>query len=259
MAKKVGKLVCVGHNYSFDPSYQRLLKLHQNGMLGEIVHLESSMGYNLDGPFGAISMGDPHHWLHKLPGGLAQNNISHPISLILGLMSDASIQVKAFGYRFRNEQFHDIRDNLFDEIRATLVSSNITANLTFSCRIRPLQTYISAYGTHCSATANLDSRTLRITNGATMPGPFAKVQWAAHDTKESTREFCRNIKRLFFARLHYFESMRELFRQFYGAVEGKQKMPISMSEAIRVTAIMDAIIRECDSNEVVRPMEKGAL
>jgi len=259
LAEQAGKLVCVGHNYSFDPSYQRLLQLHQKGKLGEIAHLESAMGYNLKGPFGSISMGDPHHWLHKLPGGVAQNNISHPISLILGLMPGENIQVKAFGYRFRDEQYHDIRDSLFDEIRAILVSGRTTANLLFSCRARPVQTYIAAYGTRCAAIASLDSRTLRITSGANMPGPFAKVQWAAHDAKESTRELYYHCKNMLFAKLHYFEGMRELFRQFYGAVEGKQAMPIPMSEALRVTAVMDAIIHECKTNGVVSCEGKGAL
>lgn len=249
LAKQSGKLVCVGHNYVFDPSYQRLLQMHREGKLGEVAHLEAAMGYNLKGPFGVVFMGDPNHWLHTLPGGLAQNNISHPISLILGMMPDDIVRVKAFGYRFRPERYHDVRDAFFDEIRAVLVSEHVTANLVFSSRSRPVQTNISAYGTQCAVTASLDSRTVRVTSGAHMPGPFSKVQWAAQDTKEAMREFYNNLKKLITARLHYFEGMGELFRQFYGAIEGKQEMPILMEEALRVTAVMDAIIHECKVND----------
>ena len=249
LAEKMGKLVCVGHNCVFDSAYQRLLKMQEDRKLGEISHLEAAMGYNLNGPFGAILMGDPNHWLHALPGGLAQNNISHPISLILGMMPGENIQTRALGYRFRPERYGDIRDVFFDEIRVILVSGNVTANLTFSSRSRPVQTFITAYGTRCAANASLDSRTLRITSGAQMPGPFAKVHWAARDTKESLRELYYNSKKLVTAKLHYFEGMGELFRQFYNAVEGKQEIPIPMTEALRVTTVMDAIIHECKANE----------
>lgn len=251
IATREGKLVCAGHNYIFDHSYQRLLQMYSEGKLGDIVHLDAAMGYNLKGPFGTVSMGDPHHWLFSLPGGLAQNNISHPISLSLAMMPEDIVQIKAFGYRFRTKKYNDIRDKFFDEIRAVIVAGNVTANLVFSCRTRPIQTIISAFGTKCAATASLDSRTLRVTFGANMPGPFAKVQWSARDSKETIRECYYNFKKLLTARLHFFEGMGELFRQFYGAVEGKQEMPISMKEGLRVTAVMDAIIRECNANDEI--------
>jgi predicted dehydrogenase len=246
IAQKCGKLVCAGHNSLFDPSYQRLLLLNRNKKLGEIVHIDAFMGYNLDGPFGKIFMGDPTHWLHSLPGGLAQNNISHPISLILGLMTGELDNISAWGYRFRNETFNDVRDKFYDEIRATIVSNKITANLVFSSRMRPLQTSINVYGTKTAATVNLESRTLKITYGANLPGPFAKVQWAGKDTKESAREFFYNLKKLFTAQLHYFEGMGELFKQFYFAIEKKQDIPVPMTEALRVTSVIDKIIIACN-------------
>ncbi|WP_167505895.1 Gfo/Idh/MocA family protein [Desulfosediminicola flagellatus] len=250
IAHNEGRLVCVGHNSVYDPAYQRLLKMSNDGQLGKVTHLEATMGYNLDGPFGAVFMGDPSHWLHSLPGGLAQNNISHPISLILGMMPGNNICVKAYGYRFRPQRFHDYRDRFFDEIRAVLVSGDITANLVFTCRSRPVQTFIRAYGSKASVTASTDSRTLRLTCGANMPGPFAKVQWAARDAKEAMRELYFNIKGLAFARLHYFQGLGDLFSQFYEAIEGRQEMPIPMGEAVRVTRVMDAIIHECEINDI---------
>jgi predicted dehydrogenase len=250
LAEKTGRLVCAGHNTFFDPAYQRLLRMHTEKKLGEISHIDAAMGYNLKGPFGSIFMGDPQHWLHHIPGGVAQNNISHPISLILGLMpAGSNIQVKAFGYRFRDERYGDVRDALFDEVRAVLVAERITANLVFSCRSRPVQTFVHAYGTRCAAFVSLDARTLRFTPGAMMPGPFAKLQWAAQDAKEANREFLGNFKMLLGAHLHYFAGMGALFKQFYAAVRGQQEMPIPMAEALRVTAVMDAIIDECKAND----------
>ena len=257
LTETTGLLVCAGHNYAFDPAYQRLISMHKEGKLGAIVHIDAAMGYNLKGPFGSIFMGDPQHWLHRLPGGVAQNNISHPISLVLGLMPAGDIQVKALGFRLRCERYNDARDAFFDEVRATLVAGHVTSNLVFSCRSRPVQTFVHAYGDRCAAIACLESRTVRVTQGAMMPGPFAKVQWAAQDAREARRELFRNIKNLLKARLHYFAGMESLLRQFYGAIEGKQNMPVAMSEALRVTAVIDAIIHECKANDGERSFRGG--
>lgn len=249
IAREAGKLICVGHNNAFDPSYLRLVEKRDNGSLGEIVHLESVMGYNLTGPFGSIFMNDPNHWLHKLPGGLAQNNISHPLSLILGLMPDEKPEVRAFGYRWRTERYGDIRDEFFDEIRASFSGKRWTANLLFTSHARPMQLYITAYGTKKMACANLVSRTLNLVHGAEMPGPFAKIQWAKRDSTEAGREFLRHLWNLATARLHYFAGMKELFQRFYDSIEGKRDIPIPMSEILRETAVMDEIIHQCKMND----------
>jgi len=247
-ANKMGKLICAGHNAAFDPAMLRLKKLTSKGNIGNIVHLDSLMGYNLDGPFGAVFMNDPYHWLHKLPGGLAQNNISHPISLILSQMP-GKVTVQANGFRFRKQQFNDIRDTFFDEVRALLVSENITGQLIFTSRCRPVQTYLRALGTDGVIYASMDSRTVTISKGANMPGPFAKLQWAYREAKESNRELYGHVKNMLTANLHYMEGMKELLNQFYRAIQGKQSMPIPMEETLRVTDVMDQIINQCNAND----------
>ena len=249
IAIKEGKLICAGHNNIYDPAYQRLLAAQRENKLGDIIHLISTMGYNIDGPFGSVSMGDPLHWLHQLPGGLAQNNISHPISLILGLMQGEHIVINASGRRLRKKRYHDVRDNFFDEIRADLSTSTTSAHLIFSAHARPVQLNITAFGTKRTASASLDSRTIRYIQGSNLPGPFAKVQWSYFDAKEAIREFFHNTGQMAKAKLHYFASMHDLFNRFYSAIQGQREMPVPMSEAIRVTHIMDDIIHQCHNND----------
>ncbi len=249
IAVRAGKLVCVGHNSAFDTSFLRLKALYEHGKLGEIIHANAVMGYDLTGPFGSVSMGDPTHWLHALPGGLAQNNISHPLSLILEFLKDERPEVHAQGFRWREQKYGDVRDRFFDELRVMITGKETTGFLLFSAKSRPIQLYVDVHGTKCQAIASLDARTLRTIKGSSMPGPFQKVQWAGRDTREARKEFHRHIRSLFRARLHYFEGMHNLFQRFYLAIEGKGKMPIPMSEAYRTTAIIDEILRKCNENK----------
>lgn len=250
-ATQSGALLCVGHSYAFDSAFLGLRRQYEQGALGDVVHVDTVMGYNLAGPFGAVMMGDPTHWVHALPGGIAQNNISHPLSLLLPFLPDDRPAVVARGQRCRAERFGDRRDRFFDEIRATMVGRRATASLCFTCRARPLQLYAAVHGTRAQAMASTDSRTLRVVRGAALPGPFAKVQWAARDCGESWRGLRQNVSGLLRARLHYFDGMHELIRQFYLAIQGKGDMPIPMAEALRAARLMDEILAQCDEHAEV--------
>jgi predicted dehydrogenase len=240
-AQRAGRLLCVGHSNAFDSSFLRLRTAAEQGELGEVVHVDTIMGYNLAGPFGSMILGDPTHWIHRLPGGLAQNNISHPLSLLLPFLPDPRPAVQVSGMRWRKERFGDARDRFADELRVTLLGERTTASLTFSCRMRPVQLLVTVYGTKAQATVSIDGRTFRVVRGAEMPGPFARVQWAYREHQQSRRELWRHVRSLAAARLHFFEGLKTLIERFYLAVEGRGPMPIPMSEALRTTRIMDDI------------------
>jgi predicted dehydrogenase len=240
-AERAGRLLCVGHSNAFDSSFLRLRDACDNGELGEIVHVDTLMGYNLAGPFGSMMLGDPTHWVHRLPGGLAQNNISHPLSLLLPFLPDDRPALTVERLRWRSERFGDIRDRFADELRVTLLGERTTAALTFSCRMRPVQLFVTVYGSKAQATASIDGRTFRVVRGAELPGPFARVQWAYREHQESRRELRRHAASLVRARLHYFEGLKTLIERFYLAVDGRAAMPLPMSEAVRTARLMDAI------------------
>ena len=190
-------------------------------------------------------MADPVHWVHRLPGGLAQNNLSHPLSLLLPFLGDPRPVVVARGFRWRKERFGDRRDRFFDELRASLTGDEVTASLVFSCRARPVQQHLTVHGTRAQAVVSLDARTVRFVRGASLPGPFARAQWACRDFGEARREAWRQVVHLARARLHFFEGMQELFRRFYAAVEGRAAMPIPMEEAVRAARVMDDVVAAC--------------
>ena len=248
-AREHSRLVCVGHNYAFDAPARRARELLHAGRLGEVVHVEAMMGYDLSGGFGGVIMADPNHWVHGLPGGLPQNNISHPLSLVLPFMGEDELSVTAVGRRLRPQRFGDRRDAWFDEIRVLLHAGGTSAAITFTCRMRPIQMTLAVYGTRQHVLASLESRTLRTTAPATAPGPFRRLQLARRDAVEARREFHGRVNDFMHARLHYFEGMTELMRQFYAATRGEGPEPIPAPEARRVSWLIDEIFERCRAGE----------
>ncbi len=248
-ARSAGRQVCAGHNLAFDPVILRLRRLVAEGALGEVVHVDAMMGYSLAGPFGSLLMADPDHWVHRLPGGLAQNNLSHPLSIVLPLIGEGLPAVRARGYRWRPQRFGDARDVFHDEIRIQLEGERATASVHFSCRVRPVQLAVTVYGTRRNAVVSLESRTLRLVGGSTMPGPFQKVDWAGRDALEAGRELAARARDLARARLHYFEGMKQLLARFYACAAGETAPPVPIEEARRTAAVLDEVFRSCHGHD----------
>jgi len=248
-ARRAERLVCVGHNLVLDPAVRRLHALVAAGELGEVVHAEAVMGYDLGGPFGSLTMSEPEHWVHRLPGGLAHNNLSHPISLVLPFVGEGTPLVQAAGRRLRPERHGDARDGFHDEIRVLLAGPRATAGVLFSCRIRPVQLSVTVYGTRRAATASLDARTVRVTSGSRHPGPFQKVDWARREALQAAGEALGRLGDLARARLHYFEGMRELFGAFYRATRGEAPPPEPVRQARPTAEILDLVFDRCRAAE----------
>ncbi|HEY6004593.1 MAG TPA: Gfo/Idh/MocA family oxidoreductase [Anaeromyxobacter sp.] len=244
-ARRAGRLACAGHNLAFDPVVLRLLRLVAEGAIGDVVHVDAIQGHDLAGPFGRIAMSDPDHWVHRLPGGIAHNNLSHPLSIVLPLLGDELPSVRATGLRLRRERFGDARDHFHDEIRVLLAGERATASVHFSCHARPVQLALAVYGTRANVAVSLDARTMRAVRGSSMPGPFQKVDWARNDAVEAGRELWRRAGDLARARLHYFEGMRELFARFYAAAAGAKAPPVPFEEALRTAAVLDEVFHQC--------------
>jgi predicted dehydrogenase len=244
-ARRAGRQLCVGHNLAFDPVVLRLRRAVAEGAIGDVVHVDALQTYDLAGPFGAVVMADPEHWVHRLPGGIAQNNLSHPLSLVLPLLGEGVPAVHATGARRRAERFGDARDLFHDELRILLAGERATASIVFSCHARPVQLALAVRGTRGEATVSVDARTLRLARGSSLPGPFQKVGWARNEVAEAGRELLGRAADLAFARLHYFEGMRQLFSRFYAAAAGEESPPVPLEEAQRTTAVLDEVFRQC--------------
>src|SRR6185436_16682911 len=62
-AEKAKKKLSIGYTYLFDPPALDMRELIRGGVIGDVVHVESFFGYNLDGGFGKAILADPNHWV----------------------------------------------------------------------------------------------------------------------------------------------------------------------------------------------------
>lgn len=232
-----GRRVCVGHDQLFDPAWLRLEAMVRAGALGEIVHVDSLMGYDLAGPFGKVMFRDPTHWVHRLPGGLFQNNISHALYRVAALMPDEDPAIRATWFGARPGEPPS-------ELRVLLQGQGTTAHVVFTSRARPMQRNIRILGTRGGVDVDFETRVLRPHRAPGMPGALAKIHGPWLEWRHAGRELWRNTADFIKSRQHYFAGMRELFTRFQASVRGEAPDPIPPTEILRVTRWMDTVFAD---------------
>jgi predicted dehydrogenase len=235
MAEGLGLLVCVGHDQLFDPAWQECRRRVARGDIGDVIHIDALQGYDLDGPFGRLMKEEPDHWIHRLPGGVFQNSISHSLTRILDFMPDSLPRLHACQFSRQSDQ------PFTSELRVSLFGATCTGTLIFSSAARPIQKIARVLGTRSGVEVDLDARTLATYGAASLPGPFGKLQLSWRSVMESWQNFGTNLGRLCRSDLHFFEGMHTLFERFYSVISTGGQSPVSHTEAIRVTRLMDLI------------------
>src|SRR5436190_16682550 len=166
-ATAAGRLVCVGHDNLYDPVWEECRQRVRSGRLGRVVHIDSVQGYDLAGPFGKAFMSEQDHWVHRLPGGLFQNVMSHALYRITDFMPDERPRVWATWFGGGATP---------TELRVMLQGEHMTANLLFSSTIRPVQRVARILGTREGVEVDLDGRTIRSYRPLHLPGAFARIE-----------------------------------------------------------------------------------
>jgi predicted dehydrogenase len=242
-AESSGRMVCAGHDQLFDPAWEECRDLHERGALGEIVHIDAVQGYDVSGPFGRLVAGDPEHWVHRLPGGIFQNTISHALYKITEFLPDE--QPGILGFWFPPPE----RGLVPTELRVLFRGERTTATLASSCAARPVQRIVRVHGTKGSVEVDFDARLVRHYAPLRWPGPFAKIEAPWRQAREAKGHVRRALRRFLRNDLHYFTGMSRLFDRFYRAILEDGPPPIAYREICRVTEIMDQIFAACRENQ----------
>jgi predicted dehydrogenase len=232
-------LICLGHDQLLDPIWVACRQLVAAKAIGDVVHIDATQGYDLDGPFGMVLMSDRDHWVHRLPGGLFQNVMSHAVARIADLMPDDRPRVEAQWFSTRSDA------PVATELRASLYGESASATLVFSSAARPVQRVTRILGSRGSIEVDMDARLIRRFFKSSWPGAFGKMQAPLLDLSESWTNVRSNIRRLRRSDLHYFEGMHATFRAFISSVSTGSAPPVSHADALRVTRWMDSIFTVC--------------
>jgi predicted dehydrogenase len=248
-AEEAKKKVSIGYTYLFDPPALEMRQLLREGVLGDVVHVESFFGYNLDGQFGKAILGDPNHWVLKLRGQLFHNNIDHLLNKAVEFFGeDEDVPpITAFGTVRRAGRFGDERDKMMDELRLVIPGKRTTVYGTFSSHARPAAHFVRVYGTRNTAHVDYVMRTVTLDAAPTLPSAIGRLVPAFTQAARFAKAGGKNIARFAKSEFHFFSGLNHLFKAFYGSILEDKPPPISHRDILRVSAMLDEIFEQLDT------------
>ena len=242
-AERHSKKLTIAYTYYFDPQVRMLRRLHRDEVMGEVVHLESFLGYNLNGNFGRPILADRDHWVHKLPGKLFQNLLDHLLNKITEFLPDEKPLVQAYSWQGA-DRLHQLECDLPDELRVILVGEKQSAYATFSSHSRPVQHFLTFYGTKNTARLDFENSTITLARDSVLPGVLGRLAFPFAQGWQHIREGGRNVLRFTRSEYHFFEGFNCLLEKFYNSIVHDLPVPIPYHEILRVSVLMDQIANQ---------------
>lgn len=240
IANRHNRKVTVGHIYHFDPAARQMRALVSTGLLGEPVHVEAIMSYDLETEFGRAFQYDSKHWIYDLPGGLFQNVISHLVEKVLEFLPDESPSVEVHAF-LRNPALRKEESRILDELRVMLAGKEVTAQLTFSSNFKPAHSFLRIYGTKNTMEVDFNSQAVILRKGKQLPTGVGRIMTSLNIARQYQKAGFRNINRFLRSDFHFFAGMNCLLRAFYSCVLNNTEPPIPYDDILRTTRIMDLI------------------
>ncbi|MEO7361644.1 MAG: Gfo/Idh/MocA family oxidoreductase [Gemmatimonadaceae bacterium] len=238
----------IAHSYHFDPICRLMRVMLQDGIIGEPVHVESFMGYALDGNFGLPVFTDVGHWVHELPGKLAHNVIDHLLNKITEFLPDDRPHITAHAWQ------RDLRGGdafaMPDELRIMLKGARVSAYATFSAHSRPVSHYLTVFGTRNTLHLDFVAGTLTRRSTPSLPGSLGRLSCGFDQAWKHAQSAGSNVVRFVRGDYDQMSGLRYLFASFYRCIRECTSPPIPYADILRVSAIVDEVFAQCPSKRL---------
>jgi predicted dehydrogenase len=235
------RLVTAGHNYQFSFEMLRMRALLEDGFLGGApVHVESYWSYDLgDISYVGPLLGNPDHWVRRLPGGLLHNIISHGIARIAEFIDDDLDVVVARAHQ--SEQLRRMGgQEVLDELRVMIRDGKgTTATFCFSTQIKPGLNQLRLFGPVNSVTVDLNSGSVVSHQGKSYKSYLTYLLPPLLAARAQLRNAWQNVTGIARQRIYQDSGMTALVERFHRAIASGGPPPIPYREVLLTARIMD--------------------
>jgi predicted dehydrogenase len=203
--------------------------------------MDSYYGLDLRGnpgnPF--LGMAGAQNWNFQLPGGLFQNLLPHPLSVVMEFLPEpVAVQASARFYRLLPHQ-------AADELRVMLTTPSAGAFVTVSMAASPKFQTLQVYGTHGALHLDFTYKLLRLQRN--LPGVpkalhklAANLSWGRRIIQQNLAMAWSHARKKW---VHY-DGMQRLIAEFYACARLGLPSPVPPQEALRVIEVMDETWRQ---------------
>jgi predicted dehydrogenase len=226
------------YNYLFSNTLQQLLSLRDEGLLGEIIHVEAHICLNLLGTGGAFVDTNAPHWCHRFPGSLVADFATHLAYLAHAFVGPMRNVQTLYSKRCENSPLP------VDEFRAQVDAQLGTASFFLSCRAQPDCFFVRVSGTRGSAQAHLFEPRFTCELVYDGPKPLLPLRNCLNVGGQSLRDGFRSITSKLSGGPGGYGGLWELMRRTYQSLSQGGLPPVSHQQVREVNRWVHAMLEQ---------------
>jgi predicted dehydrogenase/nucleoside-diphosphate-sugar epimerase len=235
MARTTGASLCPDFIQMFHPAALRLEQIAANGRYGKLVHVECN--FTIDPWLQDVMESVGLHWSFRLPLGIFQNYITHPLYLVLrwtGLTESIHVVGKSTG---------SLPHGLTDHLELLIEGQEATGRMIMSSASDQPAYYLRAFFERGDVTVEFPTNTLTSRGISPLPhvidrGLSGFIQGAA-----LAGEGVRNIVDFVRGRLVPYQGLQVLIDRFYKSIQEGTAPPVTQELALDVARAEEFSLR----------------
>lgn len=235
-AKRNDVLLCAIHSKVFDDAPSRAIAMAKNGVLGEIVSVEAFYIYDARRNPAVLEEGAQHsHWSYKLNGGIIQDLMPHPASMIMEFVEEI-------------EELHHVGCNRGvlpsawqDEIRVLLKSEDLTAYISVSLSEAPDTISLTIKGTKGVVHADLFNNIVVLQKKSDLPRAIIRARSGFQLSWQYLKGALGNVVKFALGRIDKSGGIEPVIASFYEAVKNGSDSPVDPDKSVRVVELMERL------------------
>jgi 2-alkyl-3-oxoalkanoate reductase len=229
-AAAANRQLCVGHCWVYNPAMTRARRLLESGEAGAVLQAASSWNFDISR---APTFGKDH-WSTEMPGGLAEDVVVHPLSVLIHLLgaSRRTFAVKRSGTTANGGP---------EDMRALLDCEHGLGTLSVSFRARPDLALADIWCERMLLRLNLSSMTLTIHRDLPMPRKIARGVSNLDIAGQLVAGTAGTVWKLIRRKVDGSYGIVPLIHAFYAALESERPAPVGPAEGIQSLAVLRSI------------------
>lgn len=240
LARARGLLLTVDHTRVYNPMIVEAREKILSGLLGAVVRIE----YDYDDPsiarretarFGEAryEKGAPP-WFAGLRGGVLNDLLPHPVSVLLSLRPDMKL-VKTYGRHVGATA---------TEVVAVLEDESAHAILKLSVNVRPLRNQLLIFCERGTIRIDLRNHFSVYLRERQMPGIVTRVLDTFSTASQSLAGFVASMARILLGRLHPYQGLDVILARHYGSVRNQSPEAVPLLNPLGTSELSERILEE---------------
>ncbi|HWP93508.1 MAG TPA: NAD-dependent epimerase/dehydratase family protein [Thermodesulfobacteriota bacterium] len=241
LAKQKNLKLCVGHNHLFDSVMVEARKLAERGDVGTICSIECCYGSDL----GSDSKGRYftqayRHWVYQLPGGIFQNLLDHPLSVIIPFIGNPTSVYSL------SAEAGVVPPGIPSELQVILGDGRITAHINLSLAASPRFYHLTLYGTNGNISVDFFNKRIIQRSHGKMPRAVSRALFNLKEGSQILTSTLSNTGKVLTGRFFPYEGLERLVTEFYKSIETGIPSPVPPESGLTALRIMDTVWKQID-------------